>query len=220
MVVVKYTKCNEGMFFSHFNIIRIWKRIFAISGVEVESKNQDNSTLKMYFSLPTRVNVESEAEYVVIETPLPSKEVEDKIENNLPKWMELVYVSETTNQKLSISSINNCARYEILFDDYKTLKGRIKEFFELPEIMIEIELHGEKKKVNVKDRIFKYELKDDCLVVYAGVNEASVRIDELVKVLLANIGRKDEYVDILKTGLFVYDQNGKFVDIDEIIRTK
>lgn len=219
MVVVKYKKCDEGMFFSHFNIIRIWKRIFAISGVDVENKSSDSNVKKMYFSLPTRVNVESEAEYVVIETPLSSKEVEQKIENNLPKWMELEYVVQTTTQKLSISSINNCARYEILFDDYKTLKARIKDFFELPEIMIEIELHGEKKKVDVKDRIFKYELKDDCLIVYAGVNESSVRIDELVKVLLANIGRKDQYVDILKTGLYVYNQDGSFKNVDEIIKS-
>lgn len=220
MVVVKYKKCNEGMFFSHFNIIRIWKRIFAISGVEVENKSPESTVKKMYFSLPTRVNVESEAEYIVIETPLSAKEVEDKIENNLPKWMELVYVSETTMQRLSISSINNCSRYEILFDDYKTLKGRIKEFFDLPEINTEIELHGEKKIVDVKDRIFKYELKDDCLVVYAGVNEASVRIDEFVKVLLASIGKKDEYVDILKTGLFIYGTDGKFTNIDEVIKSK
>ena len=215
MVVVKYAKTGAGMFFAHSDIIRIWRRIFAISGVSILPKSVTNPDLRIYFSLPTRVNVESYSEYVAIDTTEKDETVEAKIKNNLPAWMDLIFVRDS-KQRFSISTINNCARYIIGFDDYKTYKGRIKEFFAQPEIYIDIELHGEKKHMNVKDRIYNVEYKDDEFVVFAGVDKQSVRIDELAKVLMKFLGKRWEQCNVTKAGLYVHE-NGSFKNIDEII---
>lgn len=218
MVIVKYARLDQGMFFAHSDIIRLWQRIFAISGVEILQKSQTNKEKRIYFSLPTRVNVESYSEYVSIDTKESCEDVKAKIENNLPSWIELIFVCEC-NEKFSIATINNCARYLISFDEYKTFKGKIRDFFSQEKILTEIELHGEKKIVNVKDRILKVEYGEDELVVFAGVDKMSVRIDELVKVLMKFLGRPWEGCDVSKAGLYVHE-NGEFKNIDEIIRKK
>lgn len=218
MVVVKYARIRQGMFFAHSDVIRLWQRIFAISGVKILQKSQTNSEKRIYFSNPTRVNVESYSEYVVIDTNETCEEVRTKIQNNLPSWMDLIFVCES-DEKLSIATINNCARYLISFDEYKTFKGRIKDFFAQDEILTEIELHGEKKVVNVKDRIFKIEYREDEFVVFAGVDKMSVRIDELAKVLMKFLGRPWENCDIAKVGLYVH-KDGEFVNIDDILKKK
>lgn len=216
MVVVKYARTGVGMFFAHSDVIRIWNRIFAISGVSILPKSVSNPDKRIYFSLPTRVNVESYSEYVAIDTKEDDSVVKNKIENNLPPWMDLIFVCET-KERFSISTINNCARYIISFDEYKTFKGKIKEFFAQPEIYIDVELHGEKKHVNVKDRIFKVEYKDDEFVVFAGVNKQSVRIDELAKVLMKYLNKPWEQCSVIKAGLYVHE-NDTFKDIDEILK--
>lgn len=216
MVVVKYARTGAGMFFAHSDIIRIWHRIFAISGVSILPKSVTNPDLRINFSLPTRVNVESYSEYVTIDTLEKAEDVEAKIENNLPSWIDLIFVCET-KERFSISTINNCARYIIGFEDYKTFKGRIKEFFAQDEIYIDIELHGEKKHVNVKDRIYSVEYKDEEFVVFAGVDKQSVRIDELAKVLMKFLGKRWEQCNVTKAGLYI-NNGGKFTNIDEIIR--
>lgn len=215
MVVIKYSRKAEGMFFAHSDIIRIWHRIFAISGVSILQKNQTNSDKRIYFSTPTRVNVESLAEYVAVGTEESADEVKRKIQNNLSSWMELVSVCET-KRKFSIGTINNCAKYAISFDEYKTYKGKIKEFFDAEKILINIELHGEKKIINVKNRIYKIEFKDNELEIFAGVNDSSVRIDELAKSMMNYVGKKWETCSVVKTGLYVF-ANGEFKNIDQIL---
>lgn len=216
MVVVKYARTGVGMFFAHSDIIRIWNRIFAISGVSILPKSMSNPDKRIYFSLPTRVNVESYSEYVAIDTKEDDSVVKAKIQNNLPTWMDLIFVCET-KERFSISTINNCARYLISFDEYKTFKGKIKEFFAQDEIYINVELHGEKKRVNVKDRIYKIEYKDDEFAIFAGVDKQSVRIDELAKVLMKFLNKPWEQCSVIKAGLFKFE-NDNFTNIDDILR--
>ena len=215
MVVVKYKKINEGMFFSHLNMLRIWNRLLSIGRVEVKYSEGFNKTRRIYFSSPTRVGVESLCEYIVIDTEERAKEVKGKLENILPKWMEIVKVYHI-NEKFNVASMNKSARYEISFEEYKSSKVKIKKFFEQESIILPVILHGEHKEVEVRDRIYDYQLLEDKLVVMAGVGDKSVRIDELVKKMLSYLNKSKSDFDILKTELYATDQEGVFVDIDKM----
>ena len=215
MVVVKYKKINEGMFFSHLNMLRIWNRLLSIGRVEVKYSEGFNKTRRIYFSSPTRVGVESLCEYIVIDTEERAKEVKGKLENILPTWMEIVKVYHI-NEKFNVASMNKSARYEISFEEYKSSKVKIKNFFEQESIILPVILHGEHKEVEVRDRIYDYQLLEDKLVVMAGVGDKSVRIDELVKKMLAYLNKSKSDFDILKTELYATDQEGVFVDIDKM----
>ena len=201
MVVVKYKKINEGMFFSHLNMLRLWNRLIAIAGIEVKYSEGFNKTRRLFFSSPTRVGVESACEYIVIDTEEKAKEVKNKLEHNLPKWLEIEKAFKVDG-KFNVASMNKAAEYSIVFDEYKSSKPRIKEFFECKEIVIPVILHGEQKYIDVKDRIIKYSCEDNKLTVVAGVGDKSVRIDEFVKKLLEFLNKQNNDYEIMKEKLF------------------
>lgn len=215
MVVVKYKKINEGMFFSHLNMLRLWNRILSISDVDVHYSEGFNKTRRLFFSSPTRVGIESLCEYIVIDTDEKAKHVKAKIENNLPVWMEIEKVY-SVSKKFNIAALNNASYYSIKFDNYKSCKVKINEFFEQDSIIIPVILHGEQKYVEVKDRIYYAGVEDDHLVVMAGVGEKSVRIDELVKKLLEYLGKPNNNYSVMKEVLYHIDENNEFIDIDDM----
>lgn len=215
MVVVKYKKINEGMFFSHLNMLRLWNRLIAIAGIEVKYSEGFNKTRRLFFSSPTRVGVESSCEYIIIDTEEKAKNVESKLENILPKWLVVDKVFNVSG-KFNVASMNKAAEYSVKFDDYKSSKAQIKAFFDSKEIVIPVILHGEQKLVDVKDRIIKIDCKDDCLKIIAGVGDKSVRIDELVKKMLAYLYKPNSDFDIMKEKLFGLDENGELIDMDKL----
>lgn len=218
MVVVKYKKMEEGMFFSHLNMIRLWNRILNIAGIEVEYSQGFNRVKKLAFSSPTRVGVESECEYIAFKTEMKTKEVETRLEHNTPKWLKIEKVSEIEG-KFNVASLNTHAKYFIDFSEYRSLKAKVKNFFEQDSIVIDIILHGEHKKVDVKNRIFDYEISDKGIVVIAGVGAESVRIDQFVLKMLETIGKPNNSYEIVKKEVYHMD-DGKLVSIDEMLEEK
>lgn len=218
MVVVKYKKVNEGMFFSHLNMLRLWNKLIAIASIQVKYSEGFNKTRRLFFSSPTRVGVESSCEYIIIDTEESPREVRTKLENILPKWLGLEKVFKTDG-KLNVAAMNKYAEYSISFDEYKSCKPKIKEFFESKEIIIPVILHGEQKFIDVKDRIKSYACTDDCLKVVAGVGDKSVRIDEFTKKLLEFLNKSHNDYDIMKDKLFTLSEEGELVDIDEFSKT-
>lgn len=214
MVVVKYKKLNEGKFFSHLNMIRIFNRLLSIGSVDVKYSEGFNKTRRIYFSSPTRVGVESECEYLIIDTDEKAKDVKYKIENILPQWMELVSVY-AVDGKLNVAALNKFAQYQVQFDDYKSTRAKVKQYFEREKIEIKTIQHGEEKVVDVKDRIKNYSTKEDYLIMTCGVGDKSVKPDELIKDMLAFIGKKDACFDIKKMELYCQNDQEELVCIDE-----
>ncbi len=203
------------MFFSHLNMIRIWNRILALSGVEVNYSEGFNKTRKLGFSSPTRVGVESNCEYITLATSEEAETVVAKIENNLPDWLQIEYAKAV--DKINIASINTAAEYFITFDDYKSCKAKINNFFKRDSIQINIVLHGEHKTLEVRDRIKSYTLLEEGFNMLAGVGDKSVRIDEFVKTMLEAIGKSVNDYSIIKTNLFAVKED-ELVNIDQIIK--
>ena len=97
--------------------------------------------------------------------------------------------------------------------------SKVKNFFEQDSIVIDIILHGEHKKVDVRNRIFDYEISDKGIVVIAGVGAESVRIDQFVLKMLETIGKPNNSYEIVKKEVYhMYD--GKLVSIDEMLEEK
>ena len=218
MVVVKYKKINEGMFFSHLNMIRLWNRILNISGIEVEYSKGFNKVKKLAFSSPTRVGVESQCEYIAFNTQMKAKEVEDRLKHNTPFWLKIEDVCYVEG-KFNVASLNTHARYFLTFEEYKSLKAKVKKFFEQGSIIIDIILHGEHKKVDVKNRIYKYELDEKGVDIIAGVGAESVRIDQFVIKMLEEIGKPHNNYEIVKTEVY-HMEDGELKSIDKILKEK
>ena len=176
MVVLKYRKTEEGKFFSHLNLLRLWNRLISIAGIEVKYSEGFNKTRRLYFSSPTRVGIESECEYIVIDTQEEAEDVEDKLENILPSWLKILSFYDV-EKKFNIASLNTRAKYFVSFNEYKSKKEKVKSFFEKEEIIVPVISHGEKKFVDVKSRIYDVSFKEKGFEIICGVGNESVRID-------------------------------------------
>lgn len=213
MVIIKYEKTDDGIFFTNLNVRRIWERILRVSDIKVLGKDGSEKFPYISFSYASRVLTVSKCEYLGFNTPCKADEVEDKVKHNLPKWLgikDVFYVKDFVN----LTAANNVEKYAIEIDDYKPFKGKIKDFFEQDKIEIKYKLHSIEKRMDVKNRILKYDIDDDKIEIYVRSNKETVRIDALVEAMLEYIGRKNEFSKIVKVGLFNYD--GKdFENIDK-----
>lgn len=217
MVVLKYSKTGEGKFFSHLNMLRLFNRLISIAGITVKYTEGFNKTRKLYFSSPTRVGVDSLCEYIVIDTAEEAEDVEEKLENLLPPWLKILS-SFDVEKKFNIASLNSKAKYLITFDSYKSRRDKVKEFFDRSEIIVPVISHGEKKMVDVKKRIFEVKTKDSELEIICGVGNESVRIDEVVKLLLENLSLPKFEWNIVKDTLYLTNENGEIEEVDEVLK--
>lgn len=220
MVVLKYQKTEEGKFFSHLNMLRLFNRLVSIAGINVKYTEGFNKTRKMYFSSPTRVGVESFCEYIVIDTDMEAEDVEGKLENVLPSWLKILK-SFDVEKKFNIPALNSRAKYKISFSEYKSKKEKVKEFFEKKEIIVPVISHGEKKLVDVKNRIYDIKFQEKELEIVCGVGNESVRIDEVIKLLLKELQLPEYEWNITKETLYMNktkdDGEIEVVEVDEYL---
>ena len=204
MVVVKYQKIEEGKYFSHLNMLRLWNRLISVAGIEVKYSEGFNKTRRLYFSSPTRVGVESQCEYIVIDTNEEAQEVKEKLENILPSWLKILAYTDV-EKKFNIASLNSRAKYLVEFDGLKSKKEKVKEFFNKEQIIVLVISHGEQKMVDIKDRLYEINIKDVCIEIVCGVGNQSVRIDEVVKSLLTFLSLPKDEWKIIKQKIRMQD---------------
>ena len=216
MVVLKYRKTEEGKFFSHLNLLRLWNRLISIAGIEVKYSEGFNKTRRLYFSSPTRVGVDSFCEYIVIDTNEEAEDVEEKLENILPPWLEILKYYDV-EKKFNIASLNSRAKYVVSFEEYKAKKEKVKAFFEREEIVVPVISHGEQKLVDIKSRIYEVSFKEKELEIICGVGNESVRIDEVVKLLLKELKLPEFEWKIKKETLYLTNEEGEVLEVDKAL---
>ena len=69
MLVVKYTKLYPLSAISHIDLLKVFQRIIRRAKVKVAYSQGFNPHMKIYFSPPVPLGVESLSEYVTIDTP-------------------------------------------------------------------------------------------------------------------------------------------------------
>ena len=214
MVVIKYKKIEEGIFFSHLNMLRLWNRLVSIGGVTVKYSEGFNKTRRLYFSSPTRVGIESNCEYIVIDTEESAKVVKEKLINLLPSWLEILSAVDV-EKKFNIASLNSRAKYIVSFDGLKSKKAKIEKFFEKESIVVPVISHGEEKQVDIKNRLYDISFSDKGIEIIAGVGNESVRIDEVIKLLLKELKFPEYEWKIIKEKLYLTNEDGEIEEVDE-----
>ena len=216
MVVLKYQKTEEGKYFSHLNMLRLWNRLISIAGIVVKYSEGFNKTRRLYFSSPTRVGIESYSEYIVIDTQEEAEKVKEKLENILPSWLKIL---EYTNveKKFNIASLNSRAKYIVEFDGLKSKKEKAQDFFNKAQIIVPVISHGEQKMVDIKDRLYEINIKDSSIEIVCGVGNESVRIDEVVKLLLTFLSLPKDEWNITKKTLYLTSEDGEVLEVDEAL---
>ena len=214
MVIIKFSKTKEGAFISNTNMERILRRVFSIASLDIDLK-ADRKNMSLSFSSPTQQCVESLCEYVRIDTDENAQAVKAKIINVLPSWIKIEKVFQTRH-KIYLASFEKMVQYKISFDNFKTFKARVADFFNQKNIYIDIRMHGQNKVVDVKSNMSDLQVYDDGFEILAGAGSDGIHIVEVVKKLLKFCGMQDKYFKICKNQSFTYDDD-KMITMDSFL---
>ena len=119
--------------------------------------------------------------------------------------------------QFNIASLNSRAKYIVEFDGLKSKKEKAQDFFNKDQIIVPVISHGEQKMVDIKDRLYEINIKDSSIEIVCGVGNESVRIDEVVKLLLTFLSLPKDEWNITKKTLYLTSEDGEVLEVDEAL---
>jgi len=201
MVVIKYKKNKEGIFFSPEETKKILDRLLSICGVDVKLKNNKK---KIYFCSPSEVGIESKCEYVFIDSIDSADSVEDKLLNILPEWLEVEYIYDIEDT-VNFEEVKTSALYEIDFDSIKDYCNDVVKFFEkYDDFLVEYNLDS-------------CEVEEEKIEVITSAGDNGNKVIKLIKDILSFLEISDAYYKIFKRELYVNTGVNKIKDFDKLI---
>lgn len=201
MVVIKYKKSKEGIFFSPEEIKKLLDRLLSICGVDVEHEKNKKKT---HFCSPAVVGVESKCEYIFIDTSDYADNIENKIVNVLPEWLEIEYIYDIDGE-LNFEEVKTSALYEINFDDYKENCQQVVKFFEKNDDFL------------TKYALDSCEVEEEKIEVITSAGEDGTKVIDLVKDILKSLDREENYYNLSRKELYINSGVNKIKDFDEVI---
>lgn len=132
---VMFSKTGMGKYISHLDLLRCFTRAIQRSGLPVVYSQGFNPHQKMTFSLPLPIGVTSECETVDIqfEDTVSDKEILEKLNQNLPMDMKVLFVGEPLNKASEIAA----AEYHMeAICDSLISEHKIQSFFGQGEVLV------------------------------------------------------------------------------------
>lgn len=131
---IKFSKLGMSKYISHLDLLRCFTRAIMRAEIPVRYSQGFNPHMKLTFSLPLSIGVTSRCERLDIELSeeMDDSELMERLNLNLPPDIRILGVGDLVYKAATIVS----AEYDVVLygtDD----KDAIKQFFALPEYMIE-----------------------------------------------------------------------------------
>lgn len=216
---IKYGKNKIGKFISHLDLARAWERTFRRAGIPIAYSQGFNPHPRISFGSALAVGVTSTGEYldIVLKNDFLLKEMKERLENYLPRGIEIIDLVEINAKAPSLMSIINRARYlvgaevsEPIDEDY--LQNMIKQLLDQQEVIV---LRETKKGLKERDiRAGIYGIKGKViegkkvqldLLLQTG-SKGNVRPEEILQPLKdKGISFEQEVISIHREGLYVSD---------------
>lgn len=224
MVLIKYEKKGMAMFLSHLDVLRCVSRAVRRAEITVNYSEGFNPTMEIFFSPPIPIGVESEAEFLLIDTNLSASEVYGKLQPCVPGWFKILKV-KTLAKKINIAALVHSARYEVEFEGIAGLSEKFSEFLNKKPIILQgkKDSAGNAKEIDVTDRILsvkkiRNEGKVSAFEIISKVGNENVKIEKLLRAFFSE-QKILPFFSILKKELFVTRQlagNTEVVSFDTI----
>jgi len=166
-VRIKFTKEGNLKFIGHLDLLRLFQRSIKKAELPVEYSKGFNPHQLLFIALPLSLGTTSEGEYIDIELkdfPISELEIKDRLNSVFPQGLkvkELKFLKE--NIKNGMAAVDG-AEYDIYISKEKLsdhFYKKTKEFFEQKEIWVEKRGKKESKKINIKDKIFDYSIREN-----------------------------------------------------------
>ncbi len=158
--VMKFAKEGYTKYISHLDLLRVFKRAFKVTGIDLKYSNGYNPHPKMGFAQPLSLGYSSIAEYLEFETITDhiADELNEKLSSALPKDVRVLDLKAFESEASSLAAETVACRYLISFHTDKNeteLKEDLSSYLAQPVIKAMKRMKKTKslEEVNIKEKI-------------------------------------------------------------------
>lgn len=213
MLVIEYTKKFPVSAISHIDLLRVFQRIIRRAKIDVEYSQGFNPHMRIFFSPPTPLGMETLCEYVTIETNTTyDKDFLNKFNAVCPEGIKATKIYNFAKNP-NFAKIITRAEYYVNVPNIG--KINLSDMINNPEYTIE---YFDKQNVlqaqKAGEMIFEAEsLSNDCLRVILSFGNKNLRAERLVKYLCVKNNIDYSLCKITKTKAFADD-----IPIEKILK--
>lgn len=156
--VLKFEKGGYTKYISHLDLLRVFKRIFKVTGLDIKYSQGYNPHPKMGFAQPLSLGYSSICEYLEFETVTPhdTEEMKELIQSNLPHDVIITELFEFISDAKSLAAEADACRYRISLP----FEGTEDEFRDLFSAYMSQEKITAMKKMKKSKTLEEVEIKD------------------------------------------------------------
>lgn len=166
--VVKFTKSGYIKYTSHLDLLRLFKRTFNKTGIQLIHSQGFNPHPKMGFAQPLSLGYSSICELIEFETKenFECQYIKEKLQKAMPDGIEIISCVLFESMIKSIASEVEWAEYVVRFNiinDYPKYNLLLEDYLKQSEILVLKRKKKTKKmaEVDIRDKIKSIEICED-----------------------------------------------------------
>ena len=217
---VHYRRGEEVRFLSHLDLLRMFERAIKRAAIPMAYTEGFNPHLKLSFGPSLATGLTSDAEYVDMQFYQDEKSVDiaSLLQPQLPQGIEIVDVKYLDKKAPSFVTIVNRAEFEFHLNgknNQQKLQDRIESILSQEELNVERKKKKKSQTINVRPYIDRLEATSwGIRAVTKMQNGKSVRIDELLSLLLPHDDILQKTARVHRTKLWVEEEEKQLSPMD------
>lgn len=213
--VIKFSKSENIKYISHLDVLRMFQRALARSGLKVSYSGGFHPHMLLSFALAAPVGVASECEYaeVYFEHSMFCEEITQRLA--LPGGCEVLEVFELGEKYPSLMSVVSAAEYRFDYkrEDMPSVSQFADKLMAQPEIIIMKKSKKGLKPTDIKPMIYWVRMQDSSLnCCLASGGKINLRPDALDALIFDKTGVRAE--NMTRTELYI-DEKGEKIRPEE-----
>ena len=179
MLLVKFKKRYPASFMSHLDVLRSFLRGFTRAGIVVNQSQGFNPHFIVYFTLPLPLAVESDAEYMCVDTEVSPEVFLEKMQGQTLKGLEITLVKQL-NYNPNVAGIVTYSDYEVDVPLTDKQKEILQSVMERDSLMITYSQKGKLVQKEVRSLIADIKV-DNVIRLRLATGNNNLRVDRLLE---------------------------------------
>lgn len=187
--IFTFKKTGLLVFISHLDLMRLFERAFARSGLPVSYSEGFNPHMRLSLPFPLPVGVEGKREYgeIYLAAPIHAEQFLSAVNEFLPPEIQLLSATRTENKE-SLHNYLHMYEYRLVFSAENGVDtDKVQALLEQPTIPYVKETKRGATDDDMKRYVLSYHLLSDSLVLaLVEHDQKALRIDAALKILGLN----------------------------------
>ncbi len=210
--VIKFSKSEAVKYISHLDMLRLFQRALARSGLKVSYSEGYHPHMLLSFALATPVGVASVCEYAetYFEYPMFCEEIAQRLGSVMPGGCEVLEAFELSEQYPALMSVVSAADYQFFYrpENAEAVSQCLNEISSRPEIIIMKKSKKGFRPADIKPMLHEMKMWGNVLsCTLASGGQVNLRPDALDGLIFKETGLKAE--NIVRTAVYIEEKGMK-----------